>query len=125
MQLIPRACLLVMAREPAVAWLNRLPGRELGEPEFDLSSANAQPTATLIAPVGDEAELEAELGRVWKDIFEEWLGLWCEDRLLWPQGRNFEMFADWFQIAVSPIVFDAVGEGGEASEPPKSKIIMP
>jgi hypothetical protein len=121
MQLVPRVALILFAREKAVEWLNQLP-KEEGESSFDLALANVQPPVFLIAPIQDEQGLDHEIGRVWPQAFEAWLGLWEQDSARWPQERSFELFAEFFQMSVSPLVLDTISLAGqvESARNPRS-----
>lgn len=104
MAVLNRCAVSVTARPPMRHWCRPFMKRE------DMESLGDEPSLYLITPFENEAEAQQQLLQCWPRIFNTELELWCQDQGLWPQPRSFEMFCDWFQLRLFPLVEDLASE---------------
>lgn len=100
--MINRSVVIVKAKEPFVNWLAMLPDPTT----VSLIDLNQEPTAYLLPEWENEVEREVIIRRCYEGIFEAELESWwqCEDD--WPKIRDYQAFTQWFQLELSPFVFD-------------------
>jgi uncharacterized phage-associated protein len=60
----------------------------------------------LIPDAYDEFNYDAFLKKHYKKIFEEELGAWATDPVVWPKNRTYAMFSKWFKVLPSEMVFE-------------------
>jgi len=76
----------------------------------DMESLGDEKSLYLVPTYDDEATAMAMLETHHGAIFAAELELWCLDRALWPNPRDFGMFMNWFHITLFPLVEDLGGE---------------
>ena len=76
----------------------------------DMESLGDEKSLYLVPTYDDEATAMAMLETHHGAIFEAELELWCLDRALWPNPRDFGMFMNWFHITLFPLVEDLGSE---------------
>jgi hypothetical protein len=97
-----RTLALVRARPRFFEWLRSLPDDE-GEPLSD-----PRPTGYLIPEADSEEEAWAWLEAEWATLFEMELEGWVIDPALWPEGRSWTLFREWFEVELVDLVWDLV-----------------
>ncbi len=102
---VNRAVILVKPKKPFIDWAkyvntdNDLSDKEMEE-EFD------EYNAYLIKEVDYDEELEKNIKKEAKYIFETELAGWSQDESEWPTNRSYKIFREWFQIIDSIMVVD-------------------
>ena len=112
MQLIDRAALTIIPKQPYVEWANHVDNQE---PKLSLESEDVEHTVYLIDDVANDRGVTAALKKHYAEIFEEELVAWMQDEKTWPPNRDYRMFREWFEVKVSSVVMD-LGEKSVAAE---------
>jgi len=103
MELVNRAAITVVPKEPYIDWANGL--EQLGvklTPENQLA-----PTVYLIEDISEYLVTDEEvMKRYFKVIFEAELRAWHRIEDDWPKKRGFKTFAKWFEFTVHSMVVD-------------------
>jgi len=79
---------------PSFDWLH---GADPTSTELTLEDLRREPAAYLLPARDLEADLEKQLKRLCKTIFEEQLDGWYRVKKLWPQDRSVLAFREWFE----------------------------
>ena len=96
---INRCAIIVHPLQPFVDWLNKLyPEDNYDENDF------AEPTVYLVDE--DIEDLDKWIKKKFDKFFKMELENWHINKKEWPQKRNYKMFNQWFQVALSESVFD-------------------
>ena len=108
--MLNRAALILRYKKPAVTWINEAdPYRN--DPASTLSSVNEECTVYLLSDRDAEtpATLAKWVKRNFQNVFESELEGWYVDESLWPSGRDFKMFNEWFTVECHTVIVDTVG----------------
>lgn len=103
MGVVNRCAVGVRGREPLLRWAEQLD--PAGLEEF-----GAEPTLYLIPEFDTDDEQEELLREAYEVIFEQELQSWSSDPSLWPQERSYELFRDWFDVVIYPVIDDLVDD---------------
>ena len=104
MGILNRSAVILRPRRPYLEWASSHGDREVAELTFD--DLRDDPHVYLLPEVEDDQEPDVVLEAVWADLFEHELESWVMDEELWPQGRTYDMFCDWFEIQLCSMVDD-------------------
>ena len=104
LSVVNRCALSVTPRQPMLDWTRPFwTAQERQNPV-------AESSLYLIPTYDNEAQAIACLENCFEAIFAAELNLWCRDRELWPQARNFELFHSWFSLHFHHLVEDLAQE---------------
>ena len=93
---INRTAIIVKPLQPFLDWCSNLYPNDTDE---------MQEARTYL--ISEEIEdVEVWLKKKFDRIFEFELESWHFNKKEWPQKRNYKMFKEWFQIDISPMVYD-------------------
>jgi hypothetical protein len=106
MKLINRGIIIVKPNHRFLDWLNRLPDRETGSPDYTMDDIRQDCTAFLLPDVVSEGSLDFILEPIKANLFEMELADWCTDPSTWPVDRSPEAFDRWFDIEFHSMVWD-------------------
>lgn len=98
--MLNRAALIVRPKQPYIDWAAGLDDSGL------VPDAGDEQTVYLIPGYTDEDEAWEIIEEVYETVFESELYDWHTDEADWPQGRDFEMFQEWFEIELHAVVED-------------------
>jgi len=104
--MLNRDLLIVRYKQPFIDWVNEAdphPGGHL----ITLEDANDDSPAYLIHEYASE-DFENWLLDCYLPLFENILGEWYTDPILWPQDRTLKLFKAWCHIEVHSMVLDYV-----------------
>ena len=90
--MINRSAVLIRPGKPYLDWARGL------DESGPLPDPNDEPTIYLIPEFGTPEEAWQLLEECFGDIFERELWTWHRVEVDWPEGRNFQMFQEWFDI---------------------------
>ena len=109
MRVINRTAVTVLGVQPYIDWTL---SRDASFAKGKLMVARTRPygSAFLLPEVELEEELREWVEENYQWIFELQLAEWTEDESAWPQGRDLEMFRQWFRIELHSTVVDVVDE---------------
>lgn len=97
---VNRVALFLLPRAPFLAWVNGLVETE--EPVGADATGN-----TYLLPAYEEEDDVLEFIRSNHSLFfEEELAAWTDDETAWPKDRGPERFEEWFDLRLSPLVYD-------------------
>lgn len=105
MSLINRSVVIVVAKQPFIDWVNATLSDNV-----TLEEANTGSPAFLIEDFESDEDLHQAVYDEWAVYFETWLESWVPDANQWPKHRTLDMFKEWFDIALHPMVFDRLDE---------------
>ncbi len=105
MLLVNRTALVVKPKQPYIDWANSLDSSSDG-PVLSLEDPELDHNVYLVDEVIDPDELQEQLRRHYRTIFENELRDWHLLEADWPQGRDFEMFEAWFTVETHSVVID-------------------
>lgn len=103
MNLINRAALIVIPKQPYLDWANTLDDEG---PKLDINASYYEYPIYLIDDVEDDQAAVKAIQRHYTHIFENELMAWHRDEKAWPQQRDWRTFKKWFEVQVSSMVFD-------------------
>jgi hypothetical protein len=105
--LINRAALILKYKAPAIRWINEADPYPT-EQAVVLEQVNEERTVYLIegAAGDDPSSLERWLKRNYEGLFEMELEGWYTDPSLWPLGRNYQLFQEWFAPECHTVIID-------------------
>ena len=106
MNIVNRAALTVIPKQPYVDWANSV---DEEEPKLSLNSPYLEYTVYLIGNVANDQDVAAELKKHYAEIFQEELVAWMQEEKTWPEKRDYETFREWFDVKVSSMVIDLSG----------------
>jgi len=98
--MLNRAAIMVRPKKPYLDWAAGLDDSGL------VPDPAGEQTVYLIPSYTVESEAWELLEKVYVSIFEQELWSWHTEEKAWPQGRDFEMFKQWFQIEIHSWVED-------------------
>ena len=109
--MVNRGVLILRYKEPAVRWINEADPNPSGSP-ITLEQVNEERTVYLISDgAGDDSQtFERWLRRHYAKLFEMELDDWYTDPALWPGGRSYELFRQWFEPELHTVLID-LGQG--------------
>ena len=104
MSVINRSAVIIRPLPPYLAWAKQDDTTNIAERVFeDLRTA---PHVYLL-PEYEDAESEREvLEDFWPELFAAMLNGWLTDEQQWPKDRTREMFREWFDVQMCPVVDD-------------------
>lgn len=109
LQVRNRVAVVLIPKEPLVAWVNSVDDGPLDSCTITLDDAREEPSVFLI-PVtpSDDPELRAKrwIQRNWIELLEQMLYEWYTDPELWPRKPTLKMFHEWFDVHIHPTVMD-------------------
>ncbi|MBF0569162.1 MAG: hypothetical protein HQL18_00070 [Candidatus Omnitrophica bacterium] len=113
METLDRMAIVVFPREPVVDWVNEITPDE----PLWLDDLAMRGNIYLIPRFETLEEAEMHVEGMFDDIFCNELADWIEDQKLWPTGRTFEMFSEWFDVLYDVVAYDTVrGDIGKQEE---------
>ena len=71
---------------------------------FDL--CRRAPHVYLLPEYGDADSEREILDDFWPDLFAAMLNCWLTDEQQWPKNRTHQMFGEWFDLQMCPVVED-------------------
>lgn len=108
MRLVKRAAVTVTPKKPYITWANSLDedGVKIGE-DF-----TPEGRVYLIGDVADIFPFDRDIivRPYFKEIFDEELNSWHRRESEWPSPRTYEIFLEWFEVAVHSMVLDLEGK---------------
>ena len=114
MNTINRSAIIVRTKKPFLDWLNFI---DPNGPTVTLNQLNIDPTVYLVPEFDNEEEVMSWLSSgAYEDIFEAQFFGWNTDESVWPQGRTFKMFGEWFDFETHSILEDLSAEPLEHDE---------
>lgn len=103
MKHINRFVIVIKPKQPCVDWINTaLPGSK----PVDVQELQQDCTAYLVSEDIDTGAVQGWLQNCWQELFEYELWGWCRDESLWPAGRRYKQFLEWFEIEMHSEVID-------------------
>lgn len=104
MGVINRSAVIIRPLPPYLAWAKHDDTTNIAERVFeDLRTA---PHVYLL-PEYEDAESEREVVEdFWPELFAAMLNCWLTDEQQWPKDRTREMFREWFDVQMYPVVDD-------------------
>ena len=102
MNMLNRAALVVMPKQPYVDWANSIDGG----PKLDLNDAHYEYTVYLVDNIGYDSDIPKVLKRYHTYIFEHELAAWYLDIAAWPPQRDLRTFKKWFEVKACSVVLD-------------------
>lgn len=97
---VNRVALTLVPRDPFLHWVNGLVDTD--EPVDRSLTGN-----TYLLPAYEDEEDVLEFIRANHSIFlEEELAAWTDDETAWPRDRGPERLEEWFELRLSPLVYD-------------------
>ncbi|AUH52770.1 VacJ [Chromobacterium sp. ATCC 53434] len=105
---VNRSIALLRPQAPFLAWLKSLPGGI--DPRLTLAELAAGGNALLIPAADDYDDARHFVQQRYRELFEAELADWCEDQSLWPQNLSPNLFQQWFQLEIHPVVTDLAAE---------------
>lgn len=103
--MINRTAILVRPKQPFVDWLNGLKLDETVTLDDYRDFNSYLVTDDELEKVG-QTELEELVLQSYADIFQNEFALVWPDTDDWPETVSIEMFKEWFEYIISPLVFD-------------------
>ena len=104
--MINRAAVILMPKEPFRAWITH--DDETGIADSFFEGMQEEPTVYLLPEWEDDEEQGEVLAQCWPLLFESALSGWLVEPSMWPANRTLEMFREWFDVQVMPVVEDLV-----------------
>jgi hypothetical protein len=104
MDILNRSAVVLLPKQPYLAWTKLDDAEGLAEGVFE--TLQEEPCVYLVPDFEDEDEREEILREFWPALFEEMLSGWVTDENLWPKGRTFEMFGEWFDVQTYGMIVD-------------------
>jgi hypothetical protein len=95
--------IILVPTEACLDWINSCDTKKM-----TLEEIRREPTVFLL-PEG-RGEMESQVQRHYKAMFEEELNSWYTDPSMWPKDLSSRTFKKFFTIQVSSMVFD-LGKG--------------
>lgn len=103
---VNRSVAVIRPKAPFLEWLTTLPGGVDAGLTLEILGQNSN---ALLVPPADDPEAMAEfIQQQYQLLFEAELADWCEDPACWPSPLSPELFTQWFEISIHPIVTDMV-----------------
>ncbi len=97
---IDRNAIIVKPKQPFFDWLNKIFQDE--EPIMTLDENNIY----LIREMDSNEQILQWIKKNFDLIFLNELNNWYTDENVWPQKRNYKMFAEWFDIEIHSMIID-------------------
>jgi hypothetical protein len=104
-RIIDRSVLVVFPKQPFLAWLHQA---DPTSTELTLENLRRDPAVYLLRAPDREEDLEKDLKRSCKAIFEEQLDGWYRVKKLWPRDRSIAVFREWFEYRLYTMPIDLV-----------------
>jgi hypothetical protein len=100
-----RSAVLLIARQPFLDWVNRLPERNGRGPQTH-ETLNLKQDVFLTPDFDTEEDIREYVAAISPALFETKLEEWCEKEETWPPNRTLEMFWQWFEIDIHKQVIE-------------------
>ena len=109
--MINRTALLLRYKEPAVRWINEADPSP-SDHAVTLAGVNEERTVYLIEDIAgeDPESLTRWLKRNFELLFDNELEGWYTDLALWPPGRTYQLFLDWFEPECHTMIVDTCAD---------------
>ena len=101
--LLNRSALVVKPTQPFLDWLH---AADPTSHNITLSDVTREPTIYLIPECDSDEDVIDALCELYDEIFTEKLEGWYQDEAVWPQGRTFKMFCQWFDFQHHSMLVD-------------------
>lgn len=108
MKLLNRAALWLQPKQGYLDWINNLPAEvsELDQP-LAVGALDDEGRIYLVEELEDDQDLKQTLLVHCDAILENELSAWDELGKFWPETLDPDLLADWFDIRLMPLAFDA------------------
>ncbi len=124
MPLIDRTALVLVPKQPYLTWVKTLPGADLS---LTLEQLRAAPVVFLLPVAERPEEIYGWLQGGCELLFIHMLAAFTQDEIRLPQDRSFQVFSEWFDFSLAPMVNDlqpffeeaAANEPGQGPAPAK------
>ena len=103
-ELVNRSVVIVKPKQPYLEWAKKDDAEGLAEEVFE--GLREEPHVYLLPDWEDTASREEVLQDYWPVVFEAMLEGWVTVESMWPKGRSFEMFHEWFEIQMMSMLAD-------------------
>ena len=104
---IDRSLMVVKPKQPFLDWARRLDDES---EDLTLDHVRDDSLVYLIPQLWDNSDQQVVLEWCYAFVFEAELEAWHTDPEAWPQGRNLNMFLEWFEVEFHSLVFDLCDE---------------
>lgn len=104
MLLVNRTALVIKPKQPYIDWANQMGDDD--SPRLSLEDPQLDYNVYLVDEVIDPDELQAQLQRHFRTIFENELRDWHLLETDWPPLRDFDTFLEWFEVGTHSVVID-------------------
>ena len=102
-QLINKAAITVISKEPFIKWVQSTDAEAAEIPDESILSYSRM---YLVDDSLDGDDPEKLIKKNFKVIFEEELAGWYTDEEAWPKKMDLRVFKQWFHVKVHEIVVD-------------------
>lgn len=96
---IHRKAIVLTPARPFLDWVNQLE-------EDDEDKIDEIDDSNIYLVSDDIDDVEAWLKKKFDRFFQIELEEWYTDKKVWPQGRTYKMFKQWFEVRISTMVYD-------------------
>ena len=108
MGVLNRSAVVIRPLPPYLDWAKQDDTTDIAERVFeDLRTA---PHVYLVAEYEDAASADEVLDDFWPELFAAMLNCWLTDEQQWPTDRTREMFREWFDVQMYPVIEDLHGD---------------
>ena len=107
MRVLNRSVLVVLPKQPFLDWLR---AADPTSERLTLEDLRRDASVYLLPARDLEADLEKQLKRFCKAIFEEQLDGWYRVEELWPRDRSLAVFREWFEYRFHTMPIDVTNE---------------
>jgi hypothetical protein len=101
---INRGVAVIKPSYPFLAWLQSI--EDDANHEITMLEIRDDSSVYLLPDCDSPEDHLKAIQDIYLDIFEAELEAWCADRRLWPKGRDYQAFQEWFDIEIHSCVFD-------------------
>ena len=96
--------IIIKPKEPLVNWAKNIAEQEKIPKLTEIIKEDAgvlmEATVLLIQWQDNPEQVKKYLTKHSATLFEQQLGMWCNDQKLWPADRSEENFYTWFDVTV-------------------------
>ena len=107
MRVVNRSVLVVRPKQPFLDWLH---SADPTSETLTLADLCRDPAVYLLPARDLEEQLERDLTRFCRAIFEEQLDGWYRVKALWPRDRSIAFFREWFEFQFHTMPIDVSNE---------------